>query len=127
MATILVVDDAAFMRVVLKDILEEGGHTVISEAGNGKDAVEKYKAYRPDLVTMDVKMPDISGVEAVREIRRVDPDARIIMCTALGHRQMILESMRSGAMDFVVKPLQPGRVLEAVGKALDGHWHGKAQ
>lgn len=111
MANIMVVDDAAFMRMMLRDVLEKGGHTVVAEAVNGLDAIEEYKKIRPDLVTMDITMPDMEGVEALREIRKADPGAKVIMCTAMGQKTMIIESIKWGAVDFIVKPIQGPRVL----------------
>ncbi|GAA3410430.1 response regulator [Paenibacillus hodogayensis] len=118
MAKIMVVDDAAFMRLMLKQILEKGGHEVLCEAANGNEAVEKYRSFRPDLVTMDITMPEMEGVEALQHIRRADPEAKVIMCSAMGQQQRIVEAIRSGARDFIVKPFQASRVLEAVTKAM---------
>lgn len=115
---ILVVDDAAFMRMMLKDILTKNGYTVVGEAENGVVAVEKYKELRPDLVTMDITMPEKDGITAVREIRAIDPNAKIIMCSAMGQQAMVIDSIQAGAKDFIVKPFQPERVLEAVSKIL---------
>jgi len=117
-ANILVVDDAAFMRLMIKDMLVEAGHTVIGEAVNGYDAIDKYRALKPDLVTMDITMPDMEGVDALKEIRRIDPHAVVIMCSAMGQKQLIVEAIKSGAKDFIVKPLQSARVIEAISKAL---------
>jgi two-component system chemotaxis response regulator CheY len=117
-AKVLVVDDAAFMRMMVKDILRKGGYEVIGEAEDGARAIERYKDLRPDLVTMDITMPDMDGIQAVREIRRVDPRARIIMCSAMGQQAMVIDAIQAGAKDFVVKPFQPERVLEAVRKVL---------
>ncbi len=117
-ANILVVDDAAFMRLMIKDMLAEAGHTVVGEAVNGLDAIEKYRKLKPDLVTMDITMPDMEGVDALKEIRRIDPRAVVIMCSAMGQKQMIVEAIKSGAKDFIVKPLQTARVIEAISKAL---------
>mgnify|MGYP001366547452 FL=1 len=114
MAKIMVVDDTAFLRTMLKNILVQGGHEVIVEADNGEEAVQKYKAWRPDLVTMDITMPGMEGLEALKEIRKVDPQAKVVMCSAIGHREKILESIQYGAKDFIVKPFQSARVLEAV-------------
>lgn len=121
MAKILVVDDAAFMRNMLKVILETGGHEVLCEAANGIEAVEKYKAYRPDVVTMDITMPEMEGIEALRLIRGTDPGAKVIMCSAMGQQKLIVEAIQSGARDFIVKPFQSSRVLEAVTKVLVGY------
>ena len=118
MAKILVVDDAAFMRKMLKVILEMGGHEVLCEAANGIEAVEKYKAYRPDVVTMDITMPEMEGIEALRLIRGTDPGAKVIMCSAMGQQRLIVEAIQSGARDFIVKPFQSDRVLEAVTKVM---------
>lgn len=118
MANILVVDDAAFMRVMLKDILTKGGHQIVGEAGNGVEAIEQYKKLKPDLVTMDITMPEMEGIEAVKRIKQEDPKAKVIMCSAMGQQLMVVQAIQAGANDFVVKPFQPDRVLEAVKKAL---------
>jgi two-component system chemotaxis response regulator CheY len=115
---VLVVDDAAFMRMMIKDILRKGGYEVIGEAEDGIKAVEKFRELRPDLVTMDITMPDMDGITAVKEIRKVDPNAMIIMCSAMGQQAMVIDAIQAGAKDFVVKPFQPERVLEAVRKVL---------
>jgi len=115
--TILVVDDAAFMRMMIRDILEREGY-VIQEAVNGRDAIEKYKESNPDLVTLDITMPEMDGVEALREIRRLDPAARVLMVSAMGQQKMIVDALESGATDFLVKPFQPTKVLETVKKCL---------
>jgi two-component system chemotaxis response regulator CheY len=117
-AKVLVVDDAAFMRMMIKDILRKGGYEVIGEAEDGIKALDKYKELHPDLVTMDITMPDMDGITAVREIRKVDPNALIIMCSAMGQQAMVIDAIQAGAKDFVVKPFQPERVLEAVKKVL---------
>ena len=118
MAKIMGVDDAAFLRAMLKDILVKAGHEVVSEAANGLEAVDKYRSLRPDLVTMDITMPVMEGVEAVKEIRKIDPSANIVMCSAMGQKNLIIEAIQSGAKDFIVKPFQSNRVLEAVSKAI---------
>ncbi|MBC9783426.1 response regulator [Heliobacterium chlorum] len=115
---ILIVDDAAFMRMMIKDILTKNGFQVVGEAENGAIAVEKWKEFRPDLTTMDITMPEMDGINAVRAIRSVDPGARIIMCSAMGQQAMVIDAIQAGAKDFIVKPFQPDRVLEAVRKAL---------
>lgn len=115
--TILVVDDAAFMRMMIRDILAKEGY-VIHEAVNGRDAVEKYDEVRPDLVTMDITMPEMTGIEALRAIRSSDANARVLMVSAMGQQKMIVEALESGAMDFLVKPFQPTKVLETVKKCL---------
>ncbi|TYP79484.1 response regulator [Paenibacillus methanolicus] len=118
MAKILVVDDAAFMRLMLKDILTKGGHEVVGEAENGLVAVERYNNLKPDLVTMDITMPEMEGIDAVKEIRKTDPSARIVMCSAMGQQMMVVQAIQAGAKDFIVKPFQPDRVLDSVKKAL---------
>ncbi|MCE5204415.1 MAG: response regulator [Coriobacteriales bacterium] len=115
--TILVVDDAAFMRMMIRDILTKEGY-VIHEAVNGRDAIEKYMELHPDLVTLDITMPEMSGIDALREIRARDSGARVLMVTAMGQQKMIVEALESGAMDFLVKPFQPTKVLETVKKCL---------
>lgn len=114
MAKILVVDDAAFMRMMLKDILVKGGHEVVGEAANGFEAIKQYNELNPDLVTMDITMPEMEGIEAVRRIREGDPNATVIMCSAMGQQGMVVEAIKAGAKDFVVKPFQAERVLEAI-------------
>ncbi len=120
MAKIMVVDDAAFLRAMLKDILVSAGHQVVFEAKNGQEAVDKYKAVQPDLVTMDITMPIMEGIQAVKEIRLMDPEANIVMCSAMGQRNLIIQAIQSGAKDFIIKPFQSDRVLEAIDKAI-GH------
>jgi two-component system chemotaxis response regulator CheY len=115
---ILIVDDAAFMRMMIKDILTSNGYEVVGEANNGIKAVELYKEKKPDLVTMDITMPDMDGITAVKEIRKFDKSARIIMCSALGQQSMVMDAIQAGARDFIVKPFQPDRVAEALKKAL---------
>ncbi|SHH66352.1 response regulator [Desulfosporosinus lacus] len=116
--TIMIVDDAAFMRMMLKDILTKNGFDVVGEAENGAMAVEKYKDLQPNLTIMDITMPEMDGLQAVKEIRKIDAKARIIMCSAMGQQSMVIEAIQSGAKDFVVKPFQAERVVEAVMKAL---------
>ena len=118
MARVLVVDDAAFMRKMVSDALSKAGHEVIGEACNGAEAVESFRALKPELTTLDITMPEKDGLTALREIIEIDPNARVIMCSALGQESKVLESIKLGARDFVVKPFQAERVLEAVGKAL---------
>lgn len=115
---VLVVDDAAFMRMMIKDILRKGGYEVVGEAEDGAKAIEKYRELHPDLVTMDITMPDMDGITAVKEIRKIDPNAMIVMCSAMGQQAMVIDAIQAGAKDFVVKPFQPERVLEAVRKVL---------
>lgn len=115
---ILVVDDAAFMRMMVKDILTKNGYEVVGEAVDGNDAISKYKELVPDLVTLDITMPNLDGIQACKEIRKINSDANIIMCSAMGQQAMVIEAIQSGAKDFIVKPFQADRVLEAVGKVL---------
>ncbi|MGD2135397.1 MAG: response regulator [Gemmatimonadales bacterium] len=116
--TVLVCDDAIFMRTMISDILTGAGYEVVGEAETGLQAVEKYKQLRPDLVTMDIVMPDMGGIDAVREIVQEDPEARILMCSAMGQQALVVEAIQAGAKDFIVKPFQPSRVLEAVERVL---------
>lgn len=118
MAKVLVTDDAAFMRMQLKDQLKKIGHEVIGEAENGQDAVEKFQELQPDLITMDITMPEMNGVEAVRAIKKLAPDAKIIMCSAMGQQGMVLEAIQAGAKDFIVKPFTAERIEEAVEKVI---------
>ena len=118
MARVLVVDDAAFMRKMVSDALTKGGHQVVGEAGNGVEAVAQYQALKPEVTTLDITMPEKDGLAALKEIIAFDPAARVVMCSALGQESKVLESIKAGAKDFVVKPFQPDRVIEAVGKAL---------
>lgn len=114
MAKILLVDDAAFMRKVIKDTLSKNGYTDLYEAVDGKDAVEKYDEVHPDLVMMDITMPNMDGLEALKAIRAKDPNANVVMCSAMGQESMVIEAVRSGAKDFIVKPFKPDRVLKTV-------------
>lgn len=113
---VLIVDDAAFMRMMLKDILTKGGHEVCGEAENGKVAIEKYQELKPDLVTMDITMPEMDGLDGLKGIRALDGNAKVIMCSAMGQQTMVLEAIQNGAKDFVVKPFQADRVLAAIAK-----------
>ncbi|AUS96337.1 two-component system response regulator [Clostridium thermosuccinogenes] len=115
---ILVVDDAAFMRMMIKDILTKNGYEVAGEAENGAKAVEKYKELNPDLVIMDITMPEVDGIQAVKEIRKINGESKIIMCSAMGQQAMVIESIQAGARDFIVKPFQAERVIEAVKKVI---------
>ena len=115
---ILVCDDAAFMRMMIKDILTKNGYNVASEAENGAKAVEKYTEVKPDLVLMDITMPEMDGIQALKKIKEFDPKAMVIMCSAMGQQAMVIESIQSGAKDFIVKPFQADRVLEAVKKVV---------
>jgi two-component system, chemotaxis family, chemotaxis protein CheY len=116
--TVLICDDAVFMRTMLSDILSNAGFSVVGQAQTGAEAVEKYKELQPDLVTMDIVMPDMGGIEAVRKIVADYPEAKILMCSAMGQQSLVVEAIQAGARDFVVKPFQPSRVLEAVQRVL---------
>ena len=116
--SVLICDDAAFMRVMIKDILTKNGYEVVGEAENGIKAVEKYTETKPDLVMMDITMPEMDGIQALKKIKEGDPGATIIRCSAMGQQAMVIESIQSGAKDFIVKPFQADRVLEAVKKAI---------
>jgi len=115
---VLVCDDAIFMRTMISDILSGAGYEVVGEAETGLQAIERYKQLKPDLVTMDIVMPDMGGIDAVREIVKDDPNAKILMCSAMGQQALVVEAIQAGAKDFVVKPFQPSRVLEAVQRVL---------
>jgi two-component system chemotaxis response regulator CheY len=118
MARVLVVDDAAFMRKMVSDALTGGGHEIVGEAANGLEAVQRFQELRPDIMTLDITMPEKDGLAALKEIIAVDPGAKVVMCSALGQESKVLESIKLGAKDFVVKPFQVDRVLSAVEKAL---------
>ncbi|WP_080874748.1 response regulator [Oceanobacillus timonensis] len=115
---ILIVDDAAFMRMMIKDILTKNDFEVVGEAQDGNEAVEKYKEQQPDLVTMDITMPEKDGLQALKEILQINPDAKVIMCSAMGQQAMVIDAIQVGAKDFIVKPFQADRVIEAIQKAL---------
>lgn len=116
--TVLICDDALFMRTMLGNILKQAGFQVVGEAENGNQAVDRYRELKPDLVTMDIVMPEKGGIDAVRDIVKEDPSARILMCSAMGQQGLVVEAIQAGAKDFVVKPFQPSRVLEAVQRVL---------
>lgn len=118
MAKIMICDDAAFMRMMIKDILVKNGYEIAAEAENGLKAVEQYPDAKPDLVLMDITMPEVDGIEAVRRIKALDPNANVIMCSAMGQQAMVIEAIQAGAKDFIVKPFQADRVLEAVRKVI---------
>jgi two-component system, chemotaxis family, chemotaxis protein CheY len=118
MPTVLIADDAAFMRMMLKNILSEAGYSIAGEAENGAIAVAMHRELTPDLTTMDITMPEMDGLTALREIRAGDPSARVVMCSAMGQQSMVIDAIQAGAKDFIVKPFQPERVLAAVEKAL---------
>ena len=115
---ILICDDAAFMRMMIKDILTKNGYNVVGEAENGAKGIEKYNELKPDLVLMDITMPEMDGIQALKAIKAVDGAANVIMCSAMGQQAMVIESIQSGAKDFIVKPFQADRVLEAVRKVV---------
>ncbi len=117
-ARVLIVDDALFMRTMLRNIFVESGFEVVGEAGNGSEAVEKYRALRPDLTTMDIVMPEKNGIEALKLIMLFDPRARVVMCSALGQESLIIEALEAGARDFIVKPFKPAKVVEVAQKIL---------
>ena len=116
---VLIVDDLAFIKIVLKDILEKSGFHVVGEASNGKQAISMYQERRPDVVLMDITMPDMDGLTALKKIKEIDPEARVIICSALGQQKLIVQAIQLGARDFIVKPFQPPRVISALKKALD--------
>ena len=116
--SILICDDAAFMRMMIKDILTKNGYEIAAEAENGAIAVEKYTEAKPDLVLMDITMPDMDGIQALKKIKEIDANANVIMCSAMGQQAMVIEAIQSGAKDFIVKPFQAERVLEAVKKVV---------
>lgn len=118
MAKVLIVDDAAFMRMMIKDILTKNGYEVAGEAENGVVAVAKYGELKPDLVLMDITMPEKDGIQALKDIKASDAGAKVIMCSAMGQQAMVIEAIQSGAKDFIVKPFQADRVIEAVKKVV---------
>lgn len=119
MKRVMVCDDAAFMRMMIKDILVKNGYEIAAEAENGLKAVERYLEAKPDLVLMDITMPEVDGIEAVRRIKALDSNANVIMCSAMGQQAMVIEAIQAGAKDFIVKPFQADRVLEAVRKVIE--------
>ncbi len=118
MAKILIVDDAAFMRMNLKNILENNGHEIVDEAANGKIGFESYQKHGADLVTMDITMPEMDGIEAVKKIMEFDSDAKVIMCSAMGQQSLVIEAIEAGAKDFIVKPFNKKRIKEAIDKII---------
>jgi two-component system chemotaxis response regulator CheY len=114
MAKILIVDDAAFMRMMIRENLKKAGYSEFSEAGNGNEAIEKYAELKPDLVLLDITMPEKDGLSALQEIRAGDPDAKVVMCSAMGQENMVIEAVKLGALDFIVKPFKPERLLQTV-------------
>jgi len=115
---ILVVDDAAFMRMMIKDILTKNGYEVVGEASDGLQAIEKFRETNPDLITMDITMPEMDGITALKEIKKINPAAKVIMCSAMGQQAMVIDAIQAGAKDFIVKPFQADRVIEAIKKTL---------
>ncbi|AEI44330.1 response regulator [Paenibacillus mucilaginosus] len=115
---ILIVDDAAFMRMMIRDILSKNGYEVVGEANDGAQALEKFKELKPDLVTMDITMPEMDGIQALKEIKKLDGGAKVIMCSAMGQQAMVIDAIQAGAKDFIVKPFQADRVIEAIKKTL---------
>ncbi len=115
---ILLVDDAAFMRMMLKDTLSKNGYTNIIEAADGEIACNMYEEEKPDLIIMDITMPNKTGIDALRYIKAMDPDSKIIMCSAMGQESMVVEAIKLGALDFIVKPFKPERILQIVNKIL---------
>lgn len=118
MANVLVVDDAAFMRMTIKKMLESEGHKVVGEAGNGVEAAQKYTELQPDVVTLDITMPEMNGVDALKRIKEYDPKAKVIMCSAMGQQVMVAQAIQSGAKDFIVKPFQQDRVVAAINRVM---------
>lgn len=116
---ILIVDDSAFMRTMIKIIISKGGYEVVGEAQNGAVALDMYKQLKPDLVTMDITMPEVNGIQAVKSILDIDPNALVIMCSAMGQQALVKEAIQAGAKDFIVKPFQQDRILQAIKKVLD--------
>lgn len=119
MANVLVVDDAAFMRLTIKQILEKNGHTMIAEAANGKEAIIKYNECQPDVTILDITMPEMSGLDALAYIKKMDPDAKIVICSALGQQEQLAKAIQLGAKDFIVKPFEPDRMIAALNKVLE--------
>lgn len=115
---VLIVDDAAFMRIMLKDILTKGDFEVVGEAENGKVGVDSFHKLQPDIVTMDITMPEMNGIDAVKTIKSSSPAAKVVMVSAMGQQAMVIEAIQAGASDFIVKPFQPDRVVEALNKVL---------
>ena len=117
MRKVLITDDAAFMRTMLGDICKQAGY-IVFEAKDGKDLLKRYVEVKPDVVTLDITMPNMGGVEALKELKKIDPNARVIMCSAMGQQSLVLEAVKNGAIDFIVKPFVPERVTCALSKAL---------
>ena len=120
MANVLVVDDAAFMRLSIKQILEKNGHKMIAQAADGKEAIVKYTEYKPDVTILDITMPEMSGLDALAHIKQCDPNARVVICSALGQQEQLAKAIELGAKDFIVKPFDPDRMIAALNKVLEG-------
>ena len=118
MANVLIVDDSKYLRLMISKIIKKMGHNVIAEAGNGEEAIEFFKQYKPDLITMDVVMPKLNGLQAVKEIMAINPNARIIIVTALGHEPLVRQALKLGAKDFVIKPFKVEQLIQAVENTL---------
>jgi two-component system chemotaxis response regulator CheY len=116
---ILIADDLSFIRLVQREALSSSGHQIVGEASNGREAVEKYAELRPDLIVLDITMPEMNGLEAMKRILAIDPGARIIICSAIGQQSLIVEAIKAGARDFIVKPFKPDRLVSAIDKALE--------
>jgi len=119
MARILIVDDERFMRLTLRRVLETDGHEIVGEAANGLEAVVLYSQLKPDLVTMDITMPEMDGIEAVAKICSQDPNAIIIICSAMGQTHMVTQALKNGARDFIVKPFNPDRIKNSLERVLN--------
>lgn len=115
---VLITDDTAFMRMTLRNILEKNGYEVVGEAEDGQVAVEKYGELRPDLVTMDITMPRMDGITAIKKIMELDPQAKIVVCSAMGQKALVIEALSAGARDFIVKPFQAERIINAIQKVM---------
>ena len=118
MASVLVVDDAAFMRLTIKQMLEAHGHSMAGEAKNGLEAVKKYNEVKPDVVLLDITMPEMNGIEALKLIKNIDPGAKIVICSALGQQEMVAQAIQFGANDFIVKPFEENRLIAALDRVL---------
>lgn len=116
--SVMITDDAAVMRMMLKNILSSAGYEVVAEATDGREAVEKYQEFHPDLVTMDITMPEMDGIKAVKAIKAIDPQAKIVMCSAMGQKTLVLEAIEAGASNFIVKPFEADKVKQVVAKIL---------
>lgn len=118
MAKILIVDDASFMRMTIKQMLEKNGHETVGEAGDGIEAVKKFIEVKPDVVLLDITMPEMNGVEALKRIKELDPTAKVIICSAMGQQAMVAQAIQSGAKDFIVKPFEADRLIAAIDRVM---------